>query len=65
MKCPIHFVCSKEDTFVKHKHTLKLYVACKSDKRITYIPGEHNECRPDAFYEDMADYLAKLDTGDT
>ncbi len=64
VRCPVHFVCSKEDTFVKHKHTLKLYVACRGKKRITWVTGEHNEGRDEEFYDAMAEYLGRLDRGE-
>ena len=44
-QCPIQFVVSEEDTYIKSKHTLKLYNAYnnkKYSKSIRYVNGDHN-----------------------
>ena len=57
VKCPVYFICSKEDTFIKCKHTLKMFQACRTVKQLKYVQGDHNAPRDDSFYPEMANYL--------
>ena len=62
--CPIQFVVSKEDTYVKSEHTLKLYNSynkLQNQKRLKYVDGEHNAFRDDNFYWEMTSFFVELE----
>jgi surfactin synthase thioesterase subunit len=49
-KMPVYFICSKEDTYIKCQHTIKMFQQYKGTKKLKYVTGDHNEPREDEFY---------------
>jgi len=55
---PIHFVCSKEDTFVKSDHSERLYDRYNGLKWIEHTTGGHNAHRPNELIDMLVDWTS-------
>ncbi len=62
VRCPILFICSRDDTEIPSSHTDRLYAAAAAPKSFLEVHGEHDDASlldADAFYRGIATFLSE------
>ncbi|MBD3241220.1 MAG: alpha/beta fold hydrolase [Chitinivibrionales bacterium] len=62
VRCPILFICSRDDTEIPPSHTHRLYEAANEPKSLLEMSGEHDDVpllQADRFYGGIAAFLSE------